>query len=330
MAQSTPVVQVRDLTVAFQRGSGFMGSGTKEFVAVEDASLTVYEHETLALIGETGSGKTTLGLATLLLVKPTKGKIFYRGQDLMAKSGPDLRRLRSSLQVVFQDPFSSLDPRMRVGEIVGEPLEGTGLTKREIVEKSRNALSMVGLDPSLSTRYPHEFSGGQRQRIAIARAIVGDPDFIVLDEPTSSLDVSVQAHILNLLLDIQEKTGVSYLFITHNMSVAKYMAHRVAVMHAGRIVETGPVKEVIEAPKHPYTVNLIASVPTVGSKRKPQPTVAREAKPAASRVRCMYSERCQYVMEKCVSNVPSTYSLDHSHSVACFLHSGSSLPENQS
>ncbi|MDG7029473.1 MAG: ABC transporter ATP-binding protein, partial [Nitrososphaerota archaeon] len=250
------------LSVTYKVRTGFLGSVHREVKPVDGVSLSVKKGEVMTVIGESGSGKSTLGFALLRLVKPSAGRVVFSGQDIGELKGSELRRLRRKMQIVFQDPYSSLDPRLHVKDIVSEPLYGSGMKDRaDIEERTARAMALVGLDPSAKSRYVHEFSGGQRQRIGIARAIVGDPQFVVLDEPTSNLDVSIQAQILNLLLDLQSKSGASYLFITHNMAVAQYVSDRVAVMYAGEMVERGASKDVIGDPVHPYTKDLLSCVP---------------------------------------------------------------------
>jgi peptide/nickel transport system ATP-binding protein len=233
--------------------------------AVDGVSLELREGRTLALVGESGCGKTTTGKAILQLVTPTAGRVVFQGTEISGKSRAELRPFRSAMQIIFQDPYSSLNPRMRVAEILLEGMRSLGVGRGDAGRASllEKILLDVGLPPDALTRYPHEFSGGQRQRIAIARALAVEPKLIVCDEPTSALDVSVQAQILNLLRSLQERLGIAYLFITHNIAVVDYLAQDVAVMHQGKIVERGSVDEVLRQPRHPYTRSLLAAVPTV-------------------------------------------------------------------
>ncbi|WEG08678.1 ATP-binding cassette domain-containing protein [Microbacterium horticulturae] len=250
------VLQVEGLTQRF-------GHGEQAMTALDDVSLDVRRGQTLGLVGESGSGKSTLARAVLLMRRPTAGRIDFDGADVTNLRGPALRRHRRRVQMVFQDPNDSLDPRFTIARSVAEPLIAAGVRTGARRGRILESLERVGLPSDVVARYPHEFSGGQRQRIAIARAMVAEPEFVVLDEPTSALDVSVQAQVLNLLVRLQEETGVTYLFITHNLSVVHHMAHRVAVMHDGRIVESGSGEQVMTAPRHPYTQGLLESMPVL-------------------------------------------------------------------
>jgi len=250
------LLRVRNLTQRFGHGSG-------AFAALDDVSVDVPRGRTLGLVGESGSGKSTLARAILLMRRPTAGAIEFDGEDVTGLRGAALRRHRQRVQMVFQDPNDSLDPRFTVGRSVAEPLVAAGVGPRGRRERVIEALERVGIPSEAVHRFPHEFSGGQRQRIAIARAMAAEPEFIVLDEPTSALDVSVQAQVLNLLIGLQDQTGVTYLFITHNLAVVHHIAHRVAVMHAGRVVEEGTGEQIMNAPEHPYTQGLLASMPVL-------------------------------------------------------------------
>ena len=268
-----PLVEARNLSKVFPLGESVLGGGaTGEVRAVDDVSLTIDPGETLGLVGESGSGKSTLGRLLLRLLEPTAGSVRFDGRDVLAASGGELRRLRRDLQIIFQDPFASLDPRMTVEAIVGEPLaiheKGNGRARRaQVVE----LLRAVGLDESILGRYPHEFSGGQRQRIGIARALALRPRFIVADEPVSALDVSVGAQIVNLLARLQREFGLTYLFISHSMPVVRYLATRIAVMHGSKIVEAGPAEEITARPQHPYTRSLLAATPEIAPAAEPHP-----------------------------------------------------------
>ncbi|HYE61881.1 MAG TPA: ATP-binding cassette domain-containing protein [Phycisphaerales bacterium] len=260
---SEPLLRVTDLCVHFPVRSGVLARRTGVVKAVDGVSFEIGPGETLGLVGESGSGKTTVGRAVLRLMEPTSGLIVFDGVDVTRASAGELRRLRRHMQIVFQDPASSLNPRMSVGEIVGEPLVVHGLAgdSRTLAARVGELLERCGLPAAAATRYPHEFSGGQRQRVGIARALALRPKFIVCDEPTSALDVSVQAQIINLLMDLQKEMGLSYLFISHDMNVVQHVCSRIAVMHKGRIVEVGTRERVLEAPEHEYTRGLLRAVP---------------------------------------------------------------------
>ena len=257
------LLEVRDLVKRFPVKRGLFVERTVDWVdAVAGVSFDIGAGETLGLVGESGSGKSTTGFCILQLMRPTSGSVRFEGRELTELSGEELRRVRRDAQIVFQDPYSSLDPRMTVGNIVAEPLVVHGVgTRRDRRTRVRELLDVVGFDPAYVNRYPHEFSGGQRQRIGIARALALSPRLIVCDEPVSALDVSIQAQIINLLKDLQAEFGLAYLFIAHDLAVVRSVSDRIAVMHRGRIVETGPASEVYERPKDAYTKALLASVP---------------------------------------------------------------------
>jgi len=269
-----PLLEIRHLTKVFPLGESIFGGGaTGEVRAVDDVSLSIEPGETLGLVGESGSGKSTLGRLILRLIEPTSGAVYFDGRDVLAASGPEMRRLRRHMQIVFQDPFGSLDPRIRVEDTISEPLiiykgvadkdTSEGSTRSGRRARVRELLRAVGLDESAAQRFPHEFSGGQRQRIVIARALALRPKFIVADEPVSALDVSVGAQIVNLLSKLQREFGLTYLFISHSMPLVRYLANRIAVMHRGKIVEVGPTEQVTSEPKHPYTRSLIEATPEI-------------------------------------------------------------------
>jgi len=261
------LVEVRNLTKVFDLSESVFGSARSGQVrAVDDVSLEIHESETLGLVGESGSGKSTLGRLILRLIEPTSGSIRIGGKDLLAASRSDLRALRRGMQIIFQDPFGSLDPRFRVEDVIAEPLlihENLGHDGRR--QRVRELLRAVGMDESAMRRYPHEFSGGQRQRIGIARALALRPKFIVADEPVSALDVSVGAQIVNLLRDLQREFGLTYLLISHSMPVVRYLATRIAVMHWGKIVEIGSTGQITETPHHDYTGKLLAATPAIAA-----------------------------------------------------------------
>ena len=275
-----PLLAVKDLTKHFPVREGLIVQRAVGYVkAVDGVSFEIPEGKTLGLVGESGSGKSTTGLCVLQLIKPTSGSVRFMGKELTELGREEIRKLRREMQIVFQDPYSSLDPRMTVGDIVAEPLVvhrvGARSSRRARV---RELLDVVGFDPTYTNRYPHEFSGGQRQRIGIARALALGPKLIVCDEPVSALDVSIQAQILNLLKDLQGEFGLTYLFIAHDLAVVRSMSDRIAVMQAGKIIEEGPADDVYEAPKHDYTKRLLTSVPV------PDPRAMRARKTERRRV----------------------------------------------
>jgi len=281
------LVQVRNLHKSFPIKKGILVERTVDQVdAVIDVSFDIGKGETLGLVGESGSGKSTTGYCILQILRPTSGSVVFDGHELTELKGEDLRRLRRRMQLVFQDPFASLDPRMTVGDIVGEPLVVHKVgSRQERRARVRELLDVVGFDPGYTNRYPHEFSGGQRQRIGIARALALSPDFIVCDEPVSALDVSIQAQILNLLKDLQQEFGLTYLFIAHDLAVVRAMSDRIAVMNAGRIVELGDAEEVYASPREEYTQALLQAVPI------PDPRKMRERKRERRRLRSALAER---------------------------------------
>ena len=316
----TGLLQVADLTKHFESRAGWFAAPKKVY-ALNGVSFDVATGETLALVGESGSGKTTAGRTVLRLLDADQGSVRFDGADVLGADRRALKLLRRRMQIVFQDPYGSLDPRMTVGASVAEGIEiHRLLPKKQIGPRVAGLLTEVGLDPTAADKYPHEFSGGQRQRIGIARALAVDPAFIVLDEPVSALDVSVQAQVLNLLLDLQESRGLSYLFIAHDLSVVRQVAHRIAVMYYGRIVEQGPRDEVLERPHHPYTRALISAIPV------PDPTTQRTRivlpgdppSPTVMPPGCPFASRCFHPAkdERCTTSRPELRSIGASL-VAC-------------
>jgi oligopeptide/dipeptide ABC transporter ATP-binding protein len=288
--------------------------------AVDGVSFGIGRMETFAVVGESGSGKTTLGLTVLRLVEPSSGKIFFDGKEISGLAEKELRSVRKDMQVVFQDPTSSLDPRKRVAESIAEPLRANGTKdKQSVKERVVEAMRSVGLNESQMNLLPHQFSGGQRQRISIARAIIQRPKFMVLDEPTSSLDASVQSQILLLLQNLQSEFKLSYMLITHNMSVARYMADRIGVMYLGKIVETGGNRDVIEKPLHPYTQLLISSVldPDANSKLPKIEVETEPASPVNLPKGCRFNTRCPFAREVCFDLEPQLREITSGHYAAC-------------
>jgi oligopeptide/dipeptide ABC transporter ATP-binding protein len=321
-----PLLRVEGLSIRFPVGrAGFWGQDKLFVHAVDDVSFEIARGETLGLVGESGSGKTTTGRAVLRRVEPTAGRIFFKGEEITGATGEPLRRLRRSMQLVFQDPYASLNPRMRILDIVGEPLLVHGKVRsiEAASERVAELLELVGLPANAMQRYPHAFSGGQRQRIGIARALALEPEFIVADEPVSALDVSIRAQVVNLLQDLQERLGLTYLFIAHDLSVVRHISHRVAIMYAGKIVEIGDRHAIYEDPKHPYTRALLSAVPIpdpeVESRR--QRIVLRGAPPDLIHPPggCRFHSRCPIAVDRCTTDPPPLEEKQPGHRAACWL-----------
>src|SRR5438105_4879998 len=295
MTNGAPLLQVRDLRTWFPIKRGLLSRTVGHVKAVDGVNFDVHAGKTLGLVGESGCGKTTVGRTILRLIPKTAGSVLYRGDDFYSHHGEDLRRLRRHLQIIFQDPVSSLNPRMTIGNIIGEPIHVHGIAKgAEKNERVGNLLQRVGLDRSYASRYPHEFSGGQRQRIGIARALALNPDFIVCDEPVSALDVSIQSQILNLLNDLQNERKIAYLFIAHNLAVVKHFSDQVAVMYLGRIVEKANAEELYRNPKHPYTMSLLSAIPEPDPRPKTTRIILKGEVPSPSKppTGCAFHPRC--------------------------------------
>jgi oligopeptide transport system ATP-binding protein len=326
---SNPLIAIRNLKVHFDLGGGgvfgkLIGSNPVKRVvkAVDGVTIDILPGETLGLVGESGCGKSTLGRAILRLTEPTSGQVLYRNKDLAHLSGRELREQRRHLQIIFQDPYASLNPRMTVGQIVGEPLETFRLAKgREAEERVQKLLETVGLSKRFIKRYPHEFSGGQRQRIGIARALAVDPDFIVADEPISALDVSIQAQIMNLLEKLQREKNLTYLFISHDLRAIRHVSDRVAVMYLGKLVEIADARTIYDEPLMPYTKALISAVPVPD----PQVEASRQRivldgdvpSPINPPAGCRFHTRCPYAIEACREVVPQLVEIKPAHFAAC-------------
>jgi oligopeptide transport system ATP-binding protein len=317
------LLEVQNLKVHFPVKHGLF-SRAKQFVrAVDDVSFGLEAVETLGLVGESGCGKTTLGRAVVRLVEPTAGSILFEGEDITRLAGGQLRARRRKFQMVFQDPYGSLNPRMTIEEIVGEALDIHELADSAAARQKRIAelLQAVGLDPAYAQRYPHEFSGGQRQRIGIARALAVEPKLIVCDEPVSALDVSVQAQIVNLLQDLQQQHGLAYLFIAHDLAVVEHISRRVMVMYLGKVVELGEAKAVVQTPKHPYTQALISAVPVVDPDSKRQRIIlpGDAPSPISPPRGCPFHPRCPVAEPRCKTELPALRELSAGHWVSCHL-----------
>jgi len=320
----TSLLQVSDLKVHFPIRKGVLQRKIGLVKAVDGVSLEIPVGRTLALVGESGCGKTTLGKALLRLIRPSAGSVLFSGREL---TGTGIRDQRAAMQMVFQDPYASLNPKMRVAEILEEGMTALNIGNNKAARQTSidTLLEQVGLSRSFKWRYPHEFSGGQRQRIAIARALAVSPQLLICDEPTSALDVSVQAQILNLLKSLQQELNLSYLFITHNLAVVEYLAHEVSVMYLGRIVESGTAEEVLHTPRHPYTQALLSAVPRIDGKAQERIRLEGDMpSPAFPPRGCHFAPRCSHVMEQCRQTYPPETKIASSHRVHCYLHVDSS------
>jgi peptide/nickel transport system ATP-binding protein len=325
MTDATPLLEVTDLVKHYAVRGGILRRRIGTVHAVDGVSFSVGVGETLGMVGESGCGKSTVARSVLRLVEPTSGSIRLNGVDVTHLGKADLRPHRRSMQIVFQDPFASLNPRMTAGDIVGEPLGVHGLSSgRQRQERVAELFQQVGLRPDQMKNYPHQFSGGQRQRICIARALSLEPSLIVCDEPVSALDVSIQAQVINLLIDLQRKNNFSYLFIAHDLAVVAHISHRVAVMYLGRIVEIAEKRELFANPRHPYTQALLASVPVADPKRKTlKPLVDGDVpSPINPPSGCAFHTRCRYAIDRCKVERPLLAEAGPQHQVACWLNEG--------
>jgi oligopeptide transport system ATP-binding protein len=316
------LIEAKELYKYFPIYAGLTSRHVADVRAVDGVSFTIQEGETLGLVGESGSGKTTIGRLLLRLLPVTKGEIDFEERNILTMNRGDIRRLRRSVQIIFQDPFASLNPRMSIGEIIAEPIRIHGLAKgKDVDDRVRELLGLVGLQPYHANRYPHEFSGGQRQRVGIARALAVQPRFIVCDEPVSALDVSIQAQVINLLEDLQEKFKLTYLFIAHDLSVVRHISTRVAVMYVGKIVELASRDDLYENPLHPYTQALLSAIPI------PDPVVEKRRKrivltgdipsPVNPPPGCRFHTRCPLAFDRCKTEVPPLREYAPGHFAAC-------------
>lgn len=331
MSDQDTLLEVKDLKLHFPFRDGSFFNAQKGYIrAVDGVSFKVRKGETLGLVGESGCGKSTTVRAIAQLYKPTSGKVLFKGLDLVSASSKEMMRARKDMQMVFQDPYASLDPRMTAGDTIAEPLEIfngrkiTNYSKKEMVERVEYLMGKVGLSHFFRNRYPHEFSGGQRQRIGIARALALNPELILADEPVSALDVSIQAQILNLFKDLQEELGLTYLFIAHDLAVIQYISTRVAVMYLGIIVEVASSNDLYRKPLHPYTQALLsaAPIPDPEIERKRQRIILTGDVPSPDKERheCYFYDRCPKRMDRCKKGIPPLIEQSDGHQVACFLY----------
>lgn len=327
IASAQPIIEVRKLKKLFKIRSGFLSGimGKEKFVhAVDGVTLDIFKGEVLSLVGESGCGKTTLSRLILRLLQPTEGTITFNGQDLFTANKDEMRKMRTQIQAVFQDPYASLDPKKTIHQVVSEPLIVNGLNKdrKQTSARVNAALASVGLNPprSFVTKFPYELSGGQRQRVAVARAIVIDPIFIVADEPVSMLDVSIRAEILTLILNLRQRLNLTYLFITHDLAVARYVSDRMAVMYLGKVMEVGPAEDICMKPVHPYTRALLSALPTADPRKHHHEVKIKGEVPDAVDIPtgCRFQPRCLYATEKCREE-PMLVEVGKDHYAACHL-----------
>lgn len=318
------LVEIKNLYKEYPIKTGFFNKQTGAVYAVNGVDLDIYKGETLGLVGESGCGKSTLGRCILSLEKPTRGEIIFNGQNITALKDKDLRNLRRKMQIIFQNPYSSLNPRMSIEDILKEPfiINKKYKDKREIKNRIKELLNLVGLPEKTLTRYSHEFSGGQRQRIVIARALALNPEFIVADEPVSALDVSIQAQIVNLLEDLKKELKLTYLFISHDLGIVRYLSDRIAVMYLGEIVEMAHAEDLYENPRHPYTQILLSAILEPFPEKKKKAVMLEGDLPSATNPpkACKFHTRCPYVMDICKEIHPDFYKTGENHDTKCFLY----------
>ena len=316
------LLEVQKVKKEFVTSKSLTGKPLKIVHAVDSVDLTIYEGETIGVVGESGCGKSTLGRCILQLIRPTAGNVLYRGEDITKLNKEQMRQMRRKMQLIFQDPYASLNPRMTVLELIMAPLEAFGIgTMEERVQRVKEIMELVGMPENMMNRYPHEFSGGQRQRIVIARALVLNPEFVVCDEPVSALDVSVRAQVLNLIQELKKKKHLTYMFISHDLSVVKYISDRIAVMYLGRIVEIAEKNELYNNPQHPYTKALLSAIPIpdVDNKMKREILTGDVPSPLNPPSGCYFHTRCKYATERCKTECPVLHDVGNGHMVACHL-----------
>ena len=316
------LLEVQKVKKEFVTSKSLTGKPLKIVHAVDSVDLTIYEGETIGVVGESGCGKSTLGRCILQLIRPTAGNVLYRGEDITKLNKEQMRQMRRKMQLIFQDPYASLNPRMTVLELIMAPLEAFGIgTMEERVQRVKEIMELVGMPENMMNRYPHEFSGGQRQRIVIARALVLNPEFVVCDEPVSALDVSVRAQVLNLIQELKKKKHLTYMFISHDLSVVKYISDRIAVMYLGRIVEIAEKNELYNNPQHPYTKALLSAIPIpdVDNKMKREILTGDVPSPLNPPSGCYFHTRCKYATERCKTECPAVHDVGNGHMVACHL-----------
>jgi len=316
-----PLLRIENLKKHFPlKGGGYFSKEKKVVKAVDDVSFNIYKGETLGLVGESGCGKSTLGRNILRLQEPTDGQVFFNNTNILLYKNHELRKLRKQMQIIYQDPFGSLNPRFTIGQIIGEMYEIHGIAKgAEKEKKVKEMLELVGLDPSRYNSYPHEFSGGQRQRVGIARALALNPEFVVADEPVSALDVSVQSQVINLLMKLKKDLGLTLLFIAHGLNVVRHISDRVGVMYLGKLVELSETDNIFKSPAHPYTAALLSTVPEADPRLKKERIVLKGEVPSPANPPsgCRFRTRCPLATERCINELPQLVEVRSSHYVAC-------------